>query len=100
MHAADHADVPNSDLDLSCPVGDEAVLAVERLCTWVVSVTYSATDSSGSTTVCSSAGAGGEQQAARKGHCSVDGESAVTGRRRGQDQSEPASRLPCPPLPY
>jgi len=34
-HAADHADLPHPVLDLGRPVGKEAVLAVERLCTRV-----------------------------------------------------------------
>jgi hypothetical protein len=32
LHAADHADLPHPALDLGRPVGNEAVLAVERLC--------------------------------------------------------------------
>jgi len=35
LPAADHADLPHSALDLGRPVGNEAVLAVERLCTRV-----------------------------------------------------------------
>jgi hypothetical protein len=35
LHAADHADLPHPALDLGRPVGNEAVLAVERLCQFV-----------------------------------------------------------------
>ena len=52
----DHADYPQSALDLGRPVGNEAVLAVERLARGLGSATHSATDSSGSTTASSSAG--------------------------------------------
>jgi hypothetical protein len=36
LHAADHADLPHPVLDLGRPVGNEAVLAVERLCARVL----------------------------------------------------------------